>query len=83
MLPFLLTGASLVMIHPVTFEKWGCATILPFNATAIYATATFKGVVAGEIRFLQSSKNDTSEVAIIGNLYYTDGRTTASDNLGW
>ena len=62
---------------------WACATILPFNTTVIYATATFKGVVAGQINFMQDSTNNKADVAIIGSLYYTDGRTTPSDNNGW
>ena len=64
-------------------ELWGCATILPFDKEALYATAKLKGPVAGEVRFLQNMNDDTSNVLVVGELYCTDGKTRASDNHGW
>ena len=64
-------------------ELWGCATILPFNKKALYATAKLKGLVAGEVRFLQNENEDDSDVLVTGELFYTDGRTNASHNHGW
>eukprot|EP00794_Sanderia_malayensis_P005506 gene5506-6191_t len=78
-----ILGASLVMHDPNTLAPWGCATILPFNTPTNYAVATFNGVVAGQVQFLQNGNNASSEVAIIGQLYFTDGRTVPSNNHGW
>ena len=76
-------GCSVVIRRKSSSELWGCATILPFDRSALYATAKLKGVVAGEVRFLQNAYEDSSDVLVTGELYYTDGRTMSSHNHGW
>lgn len=77
------SGRSIVIRRRSTNQLWGCATILPFGKKALYATAKLKGLVAGEVRFLQNANEDSSDVLVIGELYYTDGRTKATDKHGW
>ena len=60
-----------------------CATILQFDKEVIYATAKFKSLIGGEIRFIQNKNEDNSDVLISGEVYFTDLRSTASANHGW
>ena len=78
-----IQGRTVVIRHQSSSELWGCATVLPFDKSVLYASTKFKGLIAGEVRFLQNLNEDKSDVLVTGDLYYTDGRSKPSDNHGW